>query len=64
MRELNEISSKIIGCAINVHKELGPGLLETIYEKALCYELNIQNVKVERQINVPVLKDGIKRMIL
>ncbi len=38
--ELNKITEKIIGCAIQVHKELGAGLLESIYESALCVELN------------------------
>ena len=36
----NEISEVIIGCAIAVHRELGPGLLESVYEEALCYELS------------------------
>ncbi len=36
---LNSITEKIIGCAIEVHRNLGPGLLESIYEKALCFEL-------------------------
>ena len=36
----NDISESIIGCAIEVHRELGPGLLESVYEEALCYELS------------------------
>ena len=47
--ELNEITRKIIGCAIEVHRNLGPGLLESAYEECLAYEL---------------LKNGIKRYIL
>ena len=40
----DEITEKIIGAAIEVHKILGPGLLETIYEQALCYELKLRNI--------------------
>ena len=39
-KETNDLSYKIIGCAYNVHKELGPGLLESAYETCLCYELS------------------------
>ena len=53
-REVTDLSYKIIGCAIIVHKELGPGLLESVYEKALKYELEIQGFKVVQQIKVPV----------
>jgi GxxExxY protein len=51
----NEISRLIIGAAIEVHKNLGgPGLLEDIYEEALCYELTRQGLDVKRQVMVPV----------
>ncbi|MFQ6678770.1 MAG: GxxExxY protein [Fidelibacterota bacterium] len=53
--ELNKITEKIIGCAIEVHKKLGPGLLESVYEKALCIELRIAGLKFERQKSLPVL---------
>ncbi len=46
--ELNRISGEIIGAAIEVHKQLGPGLLETIYERALGYELELRGVTVRR----------------
>ena len=39
LEKLNQITDKIIGCAIEVHRQLGPGLLETLYEKALCQEV-------------------------
>jgi len=52
---LNLITEKIIGCSINVHKELGPGLLESIYESALCIEFEDNNIKFERQKVLPVL---------
>ena len=47
--ELNEISSQIIGCAIEVHRALGPGLLETAYEACLAYEISQKGLAVERQ---------------
>lgn len=58
--ELNEISEKIIGCAIKVHKALGPGLLESTYEVCLVYELQKAGLKVESQLALPVIYDGIK----
>ena len=53
--ELNKITEKIIGCAIEVHKLLGPGLLESVYEKALCIELKLAGLKFQRQKSLPVL---------
>jgi GxxExxY protein len=50
----NEISQKTIGCAIEVHRQLGPGLLESVYEEALCYELSKASLKFRRQQNVPI----------
>ena len=50
----NEISHAIIGCAIEVHKELGPGLIESIYEDAMCYELSQAGLGFDRQQRVPV----------
>jgi GxxExxY protein len=47
-------SHEIIGAAIEVHRWLGPGLLESVYELALCKELGLRGVLVERQISVPV----------
>jgi GxxExxY protein len=51
----NRLTEKIIGCAIEVHKGLGPGLLESAYEECLCYELNAANLKLERQVSLPVI---------
>ncbi len=45
----DKITEKIIGCAIEVHRNLGPGLLEKIYENALCVELEANNIKFESQ---------------
>ncbi|MBO9483132.1 GxxExxY protein [Salinisphaera sp. G21_0] len=50
----NQLSEHIIGCAIEVHRVLGPGLLESIYEEALFFELKQANLQVERQVPVPV----------
>ena len=51
----NRVSEKIIGCAIEVHKELGPGLVESVYEEALCYELSQAGLSFRRQQQVPIL---------
>lgn len=48
--ELNKISGLIIGAAIDVHKEIGPGLLESVYEECLFFELIQLGLKVERQV--------------
>jgi len=56
----NEISKKIIGCAIEVHKLLGPGLLEGAYEECLYYELRQTGLKVERQKPLPVVYKEVK----
>ena len=50
---LNKITEKIIGCAIEVHRNLGPGLLELIYESALCYKFNENDVTYEKQVGIP-----------
>lgn len=58
--EINQITEKIIGCAIEVHKNLGPGLLESAYEECLAFELQNEGLKVERQKPVPVVYKDIK----
>lgn len=57
--ELNEITQTIIGCAIRVHKELGPGLLENTYEVCLVHELSKSGLTVRSQVALPVVYDGI-----
>lgn len=57
---LDRITEKIIGCAIEVHKGLGPGLLESAYEECLCYELEQSGLKFERQVPLPVVYKGVK----
>lgn len=58
--EINQITEKIIGCAIEVHKYLGPGLLESAYEECLAFELNNAGLTVKRQSPVPVIYKEIK----
>jgi GxxExxY protein len=55
---VNEITAAILAAAIHVHSELGPGLLESVYEAVLAYELVKRGLKVERQVPVLVLYDG------
>jgi GxxExxY protein len=57
---INQITQKIIGCAIEVHKTLGPGLLESVYEECLAYELFSQRLLVERQVPLPVIYKNIE----
>lgn len=56
--ELEELTGKIIGAAIEVHRQLGPGFLESIYENALVYELRKRGLHVEQQIEVPIIYAG------
>lgn len=58
--EINLITKEIIGAAIEVHKQLGPGMLESAYEECLCYELSLRGLKVERQKPIPVVYKEIK----
>lgn len=55
---VNEITYEIRGAIYYVYKELGPGLLESVYEEALCFELERRGLKVERQVQVPVMYKG------
>ena len=56
----NQIGVVIIDSAIEVHRQLGPGLLETVYEAALAYELTSRGLKVRRQVPIPVAYKGVK----
>ena len=56
----NEISEKVIGCAIEVHKSLGPGLLESAYLECLFYELQKSGLKVEKQKPLPLVYKEVK----
>jgi GxxExxY protein len=54
----NATTDRIIGCAIEVHRELGPGLFEAVYESALCLELRAAGLPFKRQVGVPLLYKG------
>ncbi|SRX75611.1 GxxExxY protein [Aequorivita antarctica] len=56
----NELSSKIIGACIEVHKQLGPGLLESTYEVCLAHELRTLGLEFKQQVPLPVIYKGIK----
>lgn len=55
---INDITYKVVGCAIEVHKELGPGLLESVYQKCFVKELELKGFNVNQQIRIPVLYKG------
>jgi GxxExxY protein len=61
VKDVNEITEAVIGCAIEVHRQLGPGLLEASYESALCIELDDAGLRYQRQIVIPAVYKG--RMI-
>ena len=56
--KLNEIGTKIVDAAYRVHKELGPGLLESVYEECLIYELSGKKLTVDKQVIVPISYRG------
>jgi GxxExxY protein len=60
MMDINQLTGQIIGAAIEVHKTLGPGLLESAYEECLCRELSLRGFSYERQKEVPVKYKGVR----
>jgi len=56
----NDLTEKIIGAAIEVHRHLGPGLLEAVYEECLCYELSQRGLRFQRQVHLPITYKGVK----
>lgn len=58
--ENEELTGKIIGAAIKVHKTLGPGFIESIYQNAFLVELRKQGLKVEKELSVPIFYDGVE----
>ena len=59
LESLNSLTERIIGCAIEVHKGIGPGLLESAYEECLCFELSQAGLAFERQVPLPVAYKGV-----
>mgnify|MGYP000871639603 CR=1 FL=1 len=59
-RSFDELSEKVIGACIEIHRHLGPGLLESAYEECLCHELPLAGVKFERQKTLPVSYKSVK----
>ena len=59
-KEDDPLTRKIIGSAIEVHRRLGPGLLESTYETCLCYELELNGLQVQRQVPIPVIYRDVK----
>ncbi len=58
--ELNDLTGRIIGAAIEVHKILGPGLLESVYEECLSHELEVGQISFERQKEIPIEYKGVR----
>ena len=59
MKDINIISGQIVDAAMQVHTRLGPGLLESIYERVLAYELEKRGLKVDRQVAIPLRYDNL-----
>jgi len=57
--KFDELSNSVIGCAIEVHRNLGPGLLESAYEKCLAYELECSGINYALQVPVPIIYKGV-----
>jgi GxxExxY protein len=58
--KINEVTEKIIGACIEVHRALGPGLMESAYEECLCRELSLQDISFQRQVPMPVTYKGVQ----
>jgi GxxExxY protein len=57
--ELDRLAREVIGAAIEVHRILGPGFLESVYEEALCVELRLRTIPFQRQVPVPIVYKGV-----
>jgi len=58
--KLTALTERIIGAAIEVHRQTGPGLMESVYEECLCYELSQLGIRFERQVQLPITYEGVK----
>jgi len=58
--ELNAIAAQVVDAALEVHRRLGPGLLESVYEACLCYELSKRGLQFQRQVNWPIQYDAVR----
>jgi len=58
--DINQLTGEVINAAIEVHRTLGPGLLESIYEECLCHEVGLKEIPYERQKELPIEYKGIK----
>jgi len=54
----SQLTHEIIGAAIEVHRELGPGLLELVYQESLCHELSVRNIPFEKEKPIPAVYKG------
>src|SRR5215831_13616867 len=59
-KNVNELTELVIGCAIEVHRTFGPGLLESAYEVCFCRELRLRGIPFERQVAIPLEYKGVK----
>jgi GxxExxY protein len=55
----NEIAAQVVDAAVRIHKELGPGLLESVYEAVLAHELSARGLRVARQVSIPIRFEGL-----
>jgi GxxExxY protein len=58
--DINRLTGEVINAAIEVHKALGPGLLESVYEECLCHELSLRKISYKRQKDLPIEYKGVK----
>jgi len=56
----NEIGKYVVDCAVQIHREIGPGLLETVYEVVLAHQLRQRGLQVERQVAIPIEYNGLR----
>lgn len=59
-KHLDELTYKVIGCAIEVHKQIGPGLLESVYEKCFVKELSLKGIGYKQQLRIPLEYKGLQ----